>query len=609
MSLRLRQWNDRWWRELLLLLLRSGQLTLSILLVHLIPKTCGGRSVWEGQLRLEALVLIILSRILTCSVVITCALVAAALLHKRLEFLYNLWIKYWNALRTTAIYSLWNEGLKLLLRLLIIVQATRPRLVRKQQIQKEFLVYAEMRVDLAVAASSILWQKDETLVNGVPPILNGVIVWTMIFLTFILQFAWIDFVIQWMILLFFPAMAGTTPIFILATIGIRSDEVVDLPVLTKFLLIGEYLRFPAKVLPVMSIDTPFFIVVVAPRTPHRLEVKHIEIWILGLNLVQEVDCDFVFGMGEGTHLSVFTVLHIMWVGLAELALVLFRMVKFFNSVMGLQTRFASTIDTHIVILTVRDFWAHFWSIGAKSPSSILFEIMVKEASLWVVWLHIACSLHQGLARFCLERLQIKKKQNVAILLWRPVGMRWVERQTFFAHGHRWLRRAVVLLRMEHFSRILKTWIGELILPIILISGHSAIVLAALSTMCPMIASSLISPISTCLVAELLLVVTSALLIIWLTMLIGSTSAIMRWSIRVLVEEIVLLDLTILVPLIMILAHGVLIARAASCTIKCLAAVVLHILLGHWIIWLLTWCTLIMLFLIIVHFKLKIEIQL
>lgn len=247
----------------------------------------------------------------------------------------------------------------MLLRLLIIVQATRPRLVRKQQIQKELLVYAEMRVDLAVAASSILWQKDETLVDGVPPILNGVIVWTMIFLTFILQFAWIDFVIQRMILLFFPAMAGTTPVFILATIGIRSDEVVDLPVLTKFLLIGEYLRFPAKVLPVMSIDTTFFIVVVAPGTPHRLEVKHIEIRILWLNLVQEVDCDFVFRMGKGTHLSVLTVLHIMWVGLTELALVLFRMVKFFNSVMGLQTCFASAIDTHIVILTVRDFRAHF----------------------------------------------------------------------------------------------------------------------------------------------------------------------------------------------------------------------------------------------------------
>ena len=180
----------------------------------------------------------------------------------------------------------------------------------------------------------------------------------MILFTFILQFAWIYLVIQWMILLFFPAVAGTAPIFILATIRIRSDEVIDLPVLAELLLVREYLRLAAKVLPVVSIDTPFFIMIVAPRAPYRLEVEHVEIWILWLDLMQEVDCDFVFGMGEGAHLSVFTVLHIMWVGLAEFALVFFRMVKFFNSIMGLQARFTSAIDARVVILTVCNFWAH-----------------------------------------------------------------------------------------------------------------------------------------------------------------------------------------------------------------------------------------------------------
>ena len=74
--------------------------------------------------------------------------------------------------------------------------------------------------------------------------------------------------------------------------------------------------------------------------------------------MQEVNCDFVFGMVKGAHLSIFTVLHIMWVGLAEFALVLLRVVKFFNSIMGLQARFTSAIDAGVVILAVRDFWAH-----------------------------------------------------------------------------------------------------------------------------------------------------------------------------------------------------------------------------------------------------------
>lgn len=184
------------------------------------------------------------------------------------------------------------------------------------------------------------------------------IVWTMILFTFILQFAWIHLVIQRMILLFFPAVAGTAPIFILTTIRIRSDEVIDLPVLAELLLVGEYLRLAAKVLPVVSIDTPFFVMVVAPRAPYRLEVEHIEVWILRLDLMQEVNCNFVFGMGEGAHLSIFTVLHIMWVGLAEFALVFFRVVKFLDSIMGLQARFASAIDAGVMILTVRNFWTH-----------------------------------------------------------------------------------------------------------------------------------------------------------------------------------------------------------------------------------------------------------
>ena len=66
------------------------------------------------------------------------------------------------------------------------MQATCPRFISEQQIQKEFFVDAEVRVNLAVATSSVLWQKNEILVDGVPSIFGCVIVRTMIFLALVL---------------------------------------------------------------------------------------------------------------------------------------------------------------------------------------------------------------------------------------------------------------------------------------------------------------------------------------------------------------------------------------------------------------------------------------
>lgn len=179
-------------------------------------------------------------------------------------------------------------------------------------------------------------------------------------------------------------------------------------------------------------------------------------------------------------------------------------------------------------------------------------------------------------------------------------MRWVEWQTFFAYGHSRLHWAAVLLWRWHVSRILKIWIVELVLPVLLIFGHSIVVLAALPTMCPIVASPLTSPISTCLVAELLLIVSSILLIIWLIVLIWPTSPIIGLCIWVWVEELIGLDLAILLLLIMIMpSRRLFIAGPSSSTIKCLV-LIRHVLSLCWIIWLLAWCTLIMLFLIIVH---------
>jgi hypothetical protein len=149
----------------------------------------------------------------------------------------------------------------------------------------------------------------------------------------------------------------------------------------------------------VCIDTKLLIVVVAPRAPAGLEVEHVEVMVLGLHLVQEVDRDLVFSVSEGAHLPVLTVVHVVRIRLAKLALVLLWVVEFFNPIMGLLA--ALTMAKALeVVCSACDLPAHLAGVVSKCPSPVLFIVVVVETSFWIMLMHVAgVALNQRWARF------------------------------------------------------------------------------------------------------------------------------------------------------------------------------------------------------------------
>lgn len=110
--------------------------------------------------------------------------------------------------------------------------------------------------------------------------------------------------------------------------------------MAKDFFIIVQLWFPPQVLPVVRVDAPLFVMIVAPRAPGSFEIEHIKVSVHRLDLMNQINRDLVFRMREGAHLTILTVFHIVRVGLAKLTFVFFRMVEFFNSIMGLEALLA-----------------------------------------------------------------------------------------------------------------------------------------------------------------------------------------------------------------------------------------------------------------------------
>jgi len=116
------------------------------------------------------------------------------------------------------------------------------------------------------------------------------------------------------------------------------------------------LRLTAIVLPVVRIDASLAIVVVfAVRTPDRFEVEEVKVHVYRV-LLDQLHRDLALTVREGAIL--FVVADILrpraQIRRAELCLVLIRMVKFFNSVMGAFTGVAvrTMRRTGVALLTV-----------------------------------------------------------------------------------------------------------------------------------------------------------------------------------------------------------------------------------------------------------------
>jgi hypothetical protein len=130
---------------------------------------------------------------------------------------------------------------------------------------------------LTVDASTVFRKQLEVWIERESSIFFRVKIWTMQFLTFAILFTRMNFVVSRMILLFFPAMTKFASIFVLAAIGIRSNEVFNLPICAKLFSVVVNMRLSSKILPVVSIDAVFLVVIMAPRTPNSFKEEHIEI--------------------------------------------------------------------------------------------------------------------------------------------------------------------------------------------------------------------------------------------------------------------------------------------------------------------------------------------
>lgn len=77
-----------------------------------------------------------------------------------------------------------------------------------------------MRIDLAVAASTVLGQNLEILINWVAPILIRMVVRAMLLSTVEALLAGVQLEVPWMILLLFPAVAELAAVLVLAAIRV-----------------------------------------------------------------------------------------------------------------------------------------------------------------------------------------------------------------------------------------------------------------------------------------------------------------------------------------------------------------------------------------------------
>jgi hypothetical protein len=93
------------------------------------------------------------------------------------------------------------------------------------------------------------------------------------------------------------------------------------------------MRFPSEVLPVVSIVTLSFIVLLVERTPFSLKVEHIEISVL-LHKMDYPCLNVSHRVGEGAVLTIFTVCQVLRKFSAKLGFIFFNMIQSFYSIVS-----------------------------------------------------------------------------------------------------------------------------------------------------------------------------------------------------------------------------------------------------------------------------------
>lgn len=163
-----------------------------------------------------------------------------------------------------------------------------------------------------------------------------------------------------------------TPLLVLA------NEVACLPLLTYLKwVVGEQLRLPPEVLPVVSVDALRFVVLSVEGAPLSLEIEHVEFLVAG-HLVNQRRLYLKVGVGEAAELLVVALLQSLG---AELGLVLLDVVQPLYFVVGV-------LAMHVVAILVG---TEFDSVGdqAGAATSVGRPVMLGTALRVVRLLNLA----------------------------------------------------------------------------------------------------------------------------------------------------------------------------------------------------------------------------
>lgn len=139
------------------------------------------------------------------------------------------------------------------------------------------------------------------------------------------------------VLLFLPAVTVATAVLQLAPVTIRLRFLLRRPKLALlFTFVFVQVRLPPIILPIMRILTLVSLMTlrfVIEWTPDCLEVEHVEVGIR-FHLVKHVNGQFFLGVSKGAQVSKFALIHLPRPLVAKLALILFRVVKVFDTIVG-----------------------------------------------------------------------------------------------------------------------------------------------------------------------------------------------------------------------------------------------------------------------------------
>lgn len=215
------------------------------------------------------------------------------------------------------------------------------------------------------------------------------------------ELALLSLIVQVVVLFLLPPMAAAASVLQLATVGVslRLVSGVPEPALRRAIVFVD-VRLAAKVLPVVGIHALVSNVAswrCREGAPYRLEVEEVEVRV-PVHLMEHVDAEFLFAVCKGAQFTEFALAHARRERLAELRLVLLRMVELLDSVVRVWT----VVIERALVLPV---WTDFGRVPSKRAPSIL--LMVVYTPLQIVPRRIR-------ARLGLEDLEIKKSHPFGV---------------------------------------------------------------------------------------------------------------------------------------------------------------------------------------------------